>query len=43
MIPQRIMMEIILTGKPITAERAYEIGLVNRLAEPEAGEYHGMK
>lgn len=36
MIPQRIMMEIILTGKPITAERAYEIGLVNRLAEPAA-------
>ena len=36
MIPQRIMMEIILTGKPITAQRAYEIGLVNRLAEPVA-------
>src|ERR1700745_2727314 len=36
MIPQRIMMEIILTGKPITAQRAYEVGLVNRLAEPEA-------
>ncbi len=36
MIPQRIMMEIILTGKPITAQRAYEIGLVNRIAEPEA-------
>lgn len=36
MIPQRIMMEIILTGKPISAQRAYEIGLVNRLAEPEA-------
>ena len=34
MIPQRIMMEIILTGKPITASRAYEIGLVNRLVEP---------
>ena len=34
MIPQRIMMEIILTGKPITAQRAYDIGLVNRLAEP---------
>ncbi|QIG80808.1 enoyl-CoA hydratase/isomerase family protein [Stakelama tenebrarum] len=34
MIPQRIMMEIILTGKPITAQRAYEIGLVNRIAEP---------
>ncbi|MDB5970402.1 MAG: enoyl-CoA hydratase/isomerase family protein [Hydrocarboniphaga sp.] len=36
MIPQRIMMEIILTGKPITAQRAYEIGLVNRIAEPAA-------
>jgi enoyl-CoA hydratase/carnithine racemase len=34
MIPQRIMMEILLTGNPITAQRAYEIGLVNRLAEP---------
>jgi enoyl-CoA hydratase/carnithine racemase len=36
MIPQRIMMEIILTGKPITAERAYQIGLVNRVTEPGA-------
>jgi enoyl-CoA hydratase/carnithine racemase len=35
MIPQRIMMEIVLTGKPISAQRAYEIGLVNRLALPE--------
>jgi enoyl-CoA hydratase/carnithine racemase len=34
MIPQRIMMEIMLTGKPISAQRAYDIGLVNRLAEP---------
>jgi enoyl-CoA hydratase/carnithine racemase len=34
MIPQRIFMEIVLTGKPIDAQRAYEIGLVNRLAEP---------
>lgn len=34
MIPQRIMMEIVLTGKPISAQRAYEVGLVNRLAEP---------
>ncbi|MFD0364621.1 enoyl-CoA hydratase/isomerase family protein [Nocardia sp. GCM10030253] len=34
MIPQRIMMELLLTGRPITAQRAYEIGLVNRLAEP---------
>lgn len=36
MIPQRIMMEILLTGKPITAQRAYEIGLINRVVEPEA-------
>lgn len=36
MIPQRIFMEIVLTGKPVTAQRAYEIGLVNRLAEPGA-------
>jgi enoyl-CoA hydratase/carnithine racemase len=35
MIPQRIMMEIVLTGKPLSAQRAYEIGLVNRLAEPD--------
>ncbi len=35
MIPQRIMMEIMLTGKPISAQRAYEIGLVNRLVEPD--------
>lgn len=34
MIPQRIMMEILLTGKPITAQRAYEIGLVNRVVAP---------
>ena len=34
MIPQRIYMEIVLTGKPISAQRAYEIGLVNRRAEP---------
>jgi enoyl-CoA hydratase len=35
MIPQRIMMEILLTGKPISAQRASESGLVNRPAEPE--------
>jgi enoyl-CoA hydratase/carnithine racemase len=33
MIPQRIMAEILMTGQPITAQRAYEIGFVNRLAE----------
>ena len=34
MIPQRMMMEMVLTGKAISAQRAYEIGLVNTLAEP---------
>lgn len=35
MLPQRIMMEIVLTGKPISAQRAYEVGLINRLAVPD--------
>ena len=30
-------MELALTGDPIEAERAYELGLVNRLAEPGRG------
>ncbi|ORB76925.1 enoyl-CoA hydratase/isomerase family protein [Mycobacterium timonense] len=34
MIPRRIAMELLLTAAPITAQRAYEIGFVNRLAEP---------
>lgn len=34
MIPRRIAMELVLTGAPLTAARAYEIGFVNRLAEP---------
>jgi enoyl-CoA hydratase/carnithine racemase len=28
-------MELALTGDPITAERAHELGLVNRVAEPD--------
>lgn len=30
-----IATEMILTGKPVSAERAYEIGLVNRVSEPD--------
>ncbi|MGK2932648.1 MAG: enoyl-CoA hydratase/isomerase family protein [Solirubrobacterales bacterium] len=31
LIPPRITMEILLTGDPISAHRAYEVGLVNRV------------
>ena len=33
-LPRTIAMELALTGDPISAERAYELGLVNRLADP---------
>ncbi len=31
-VPQKVAAEIALTGRPISAERAYELGLVNRIA-----------
>ncbi|HEY4408659.1 MAG TPA: enoyl-CoA hydratase-related protein [Acidimicrobiia bacterium] len=31
LIPPRVAMEILLTAEPISAQRAYEIGLVNRV------------
>jgi enoyl-CoA hydratase len=34
MLPRNIAMELALTGDPILAERGYQLGLVNRLAEP---------
>jgi enoyl-CoA hydratase len=33
-LPRNIAMELALTGDPIDAARAHELGLVNRLAEP---------
>jgi enoyl-CoA hydratase len=33
-IPYHVAMELALTGDPIEAERGYELGIVNRLAEP---------
>jgi enoyl-CoA hydratase len=33
-LPRNVAMEMALTGDPILAERAAELGLVNRLAEP---------
>lgn len=34
LIPPRIAMQMVLTGAPLTAQRAYEIGFVNELVEP---------
>ena len=39
-IPQAIALEMLLTGEPITAQRAAELGLVNRLT-PEGGALDG--
>ncbi len=33
-LPRNLAMELALTGDPIDAERAHELGLVNRLSEP---------
>ncbi len=33
-IGRNAAMELILTGEPLSAERAHELGLVNRLVEP---------
>jgi enoyl-CoA hydratase len=33
-LPRPIVMELALTGEPLLAERAYELGLLNRLTEP---------
>ncbi|WP_216894955.1 enoyl-CoA hydratase-related protein [Nocardia alni] len=34
-IPMHVALEIAMTGDPITAERAYQLGLVNVVAEPD--------
>jgi enoyl-CoA hydratase/carnithine racemase len=36
LVPPRVAMELLLTGEPLTARRAYEVGLVNRVV-PMAG------
>jgi enoyl-CoA hydratase len=35
-VSKRMMMELLLTGAPITAERAYEVGLVNRVVPADS-------
>jgi enoyl-CoA hydratase len=33
-LPRNLAMELLLTGDPIDAQRAYDVGFVNRLSEP---------
>ena len=33
-LPRNVAMELVLTGEPLSAERAHHFGLVNRLTEP---------
>ncbi len=39
-LPKKVVMEMTITGLPISAERAREVGLINTIAEP--GEYLNM-
>ncbi len=34
-VPTKVAMEMLLTGQPISAQRAYEVGLVNRVVPTE--------
>jgi enoyl-CoA hydratase/carnithine racemase len=36
LVPPRVVLELLLTGEPIDARRAYEVGLVNRVVPDEA-------
>jgi enoyl-CoA hydratase/carnithine racemase len=42
MLPQRILMEVAMTGDPQTAHRAYELGYINRLM-PKGQALQGAK
>src|SRR3954468_22251382 len=34
MVPPRIVLELLMTGEPISAQRAYELGFVNHVVSP---------
>jgi len=36
LIPPRVALELMVTAEPISAQRAHELGLVNRVAPPDA-------
>lgn len=42
-IPHKVAMELMLLGEVLEAQRAYEVGMVNRLAEPGAHLEEAMK
>lgn len=35
MLPRRVMAELLLTAQPISAQRAYDVGLVNEVVPPD--------
>lgn len=35
MLPRRILAELLLTAQPISAQRAYDVGLVNEVVDPD--------
>lgn len=35
-LPRRVMIELLVTAEPMSAQRAYELGFVNAVAEPAA-------
>jgi enoyl-CoA hydratase/carnithine racemase len=35
MIPRRIMAELLLTAQPLSAQRAYDVGLINEVVPQE--------
>ena len=41
-IPYHVAMHLAITGEPISAERAYDVGLVNELCEPGQAFEHGL-
>jgi len=41
-VGRSVAMEMILTGEPISAQRAYDLGLVSRLVEPGRAEEEAM-
>ncbi|WP_280218360.1 enoyl-CoA hydratase/isomerase family protein [Nocardia neocaledoniensis] len=36
MLPRRVLSELLLTAQPISAQRAYDVGLVNEVVPPES-------